>query len=159
MKKTLLAVIAAGLMVAPGVFAQSQAEPSSASARHEHHRGDMTMRVQRHVNHLATVLSLSPDQKQKATEIFTNAAKENSPVFADLRTERKSLKMAVEKNESADAIKQFSDKIGTDVAQMAMNEASAGKQFYQVLSPEQQSKLAQLHSERRGGRHANRWGM
>jgi Spy/CpxP family protein refolding chaperone len=157
MKKTLLAVIAAGLMVAPGVFAQSQATPST-SAKHAHHRGDMTMRVQRHVNHLATVLSLSPDQKQKATEIFTNAAKENAPVFADLRSERKSLRMAAEKNESADAIKQFSDKIGSDVAQMATNEATAGKQFYQVLSPEQQSKLNQLHGERRG-QPANRWGM
>ena len=157
MKKTLLAVIAAGLMVAPAVFAQSQATPSTP-AKHAHRRGDISMRVQRHVNHLTRVLSLSPDQKQKATEIFTSAAKENSPVFADLRTERKSLRMAVEKNESADAIKQFSDKIGSDVAQMAMNEASAGKQFYQVLNPEQQSKLAQLHSEGRGQR-ASRSGM
>jgi Spy/CpxP family protein refolding chaperone len=116
------------------------------------------MRVERRVNHLSAALSLSPDQKQKATEIFTNAAKENEPVFKDLHSERKSLRMAVEKNESADAIKQFSDKIGNDVSQMAMNEASAGKQFYQVLSPDQQSKLAQLHAERRGQR-ANRWGM
>jgi Spy/CpxP family protein refolding chaperone len=157
MKKTLLAVIAAGLMVAPGMFAQSQATPSTP-ARHTHHRGDLNMRVQRHVNHLARVLSLSPDQKQKAQEIFTIAAKENSPVFADLRTERQSLRMAVEKNDSADAIKQFSDKIGSDVAQVAMNDASAGKQFYQTLNPEQQSKLAQLHSERRGQR-ASRSGM
>jgi Spy/CpxP family protein refolding chaperone len=156
MKKTLLAVIAAGLMFAPGVFAQSQATPQTG--KHARHRGDMSMRVAKRVNHLATVLSLSPDQKQKATELFTSAAKDNSPVFADLRAERKSLRTAVEKNESADAIKQFSDKIGSDVSQMAMNEASAGKQFYQLLSPEQQSKLAQLHSERRGQR-AGRWGM
>ncbi len=83
------------------------------------------MRVQHRVNFLTTVLSLTSSQEQKATTIFTNAAKEDSTVFANLKTTRQQLSTDVKSNEPTSAIMQVSNTIGNYVGQLVANEASA----------------------------------
>ena len=136
-------------MTVPMAFAQTQTRNSTTEAQHK--RGaNMKIRVEHRVNYLSTVLSLSNEQHQKAMTIFSDAAKANSPVFANLRTARKNLSTAVKSNEPASTIKELSNTIGNEAGQLVANEATAREQFYQILNPEQRTKLSQLRSERWG---------
>ena len=120
MRKEILAIAAACLMTTPIAFGQTH---NSNPA--QHHRASIEMRVQHRVNFLTTVLSLTSSQEQKATTIFTNAAKEDSTVFANLKTARQQLSTDVKSNEPTSAIMQVSNTIGNYVGQLVANEASA----------------------------------
>jgi hypothetical protein len=50
-------------------------------------------------------------------------------------------------------IKKCSDVIGNDVGKLVANEANASEQFRKILTPEQQTKFAQLERE------THSWGM
>jgi len=164
MRNVILGIAAASLIATPGVFAQtSHAQQNQATtgnqqnmshAWSEHNERNISSRVDEHVKYLTTVLSLSGEQQQKATDIFTKVANENSSVFKNLKTERKELSAAVEEKEPSSQIKHISDKIGNDVSQLACNVAMAGEQFYQTLNPQQQTKMTQLQNE-----HIGRMGM
>ena len=151
MKKMLTAVAAAGLVVAPA-FAQTQTtrfEHNEAEHNQAKQSHSQTL-VDHHLAYLTTVLSLSSTQQDQAKNILTNAENQNKPLFNNIKTERKDLRSAVEKNEPTSTIKPLSDKIGKDVSQLAMNEATAGEQLYKILTPEQAQKLTQLQSENFG---------
>jgi Spy/CpxP family protein refolding chaperone len=102
-------------------------------------------RVQHQVNFLTTVLTLTSAQQQQATTIFTNAATANTTVFQSLKTARQSLWTAVQNNDS-NSIASVTSNIGSLVAQMSATRAQAEAAFYQILTPDQQAKLTQLHS-------------
>ena len=154
MRNMLLAIAAASLIAAPMAFAQT------AESHHEHHQARESAvenRVDHHLSYLTTVLSLSNTQQLQAKTILTNAMNENQPLLNNIKTERRGLRAAVEKNEPPSTVKQFSDKIGNDVSQLAMNDATAGEQLYKILNADQQSKLTQLQNED-FGRFGMGWG-
>lgn len=144
MKRAILALIAAGLIAAPGAFARMD------HAKAANHGPNMEARVDHRVAYLTTVLSLTSAQQEQAKTIFMNAAKESSAVFADLKTERQNLSKAVSANEPPSSIAKISDAIGNDAGKLVANRAMASEQFRKILTAEQQSKLAQLRHEVRG---------
>jgi Spy/CpxP family protein refolding chaperone len=139
------ALLAACLIAGPIVFGQTQGSGSTDNSV-----ANVATRVQRRVNLLTTVLSLNSSQQQQAMTIFTNAANANAPVIADLKTNGKNLAAAVKGNEPASTIKTLSSTIGSDAGQIVNNEASAYEQFYQILTPDQQTKAVQLEQETHG---------
>jgi len=106
--------------------------------------------VQRRVNFLTRELGLSSAQQQQATTIFTNAATNETTLRDSLRTAHQSLSDAIKSNNSA-AIDQVSTQIGTLTAQLTSSEAKANAAFYQVLTPDQQSKFSQSPGPGLGG--------
>jgi Spy/CpxP family protein refolding chaperone len=92
------------------------------------------------------VLSLTPAQQQQATTIFTNAMSGGQSFHADMKTAHQNLEAAI-KNNDPNGITQAANTIGNLTAQMIAAHAKAQAAFYQILTPDQQSKLSQLESE------------
>jgi Spy/CpxP family protein refolding chaperone len=105
--------------------------------------------VQHRIEMLTTLLSLIADQQQQATTIFTNAATSESTLRDSLKTAHQSLNDAVKKND-VPGIDQVSNTVGNLTAQLTSIEAKAHAAFYLILTPDQQAKLSQLQSQRRG---------
>jgi Spy/CpxP family protein refolding chaperone len=152
MKKTILTIAAACLIAAPISFAHSQETNSNKKANKPANRSSAESRVNRRVDYLTTVLSLTNSQQEQARKIFANVENENSAVFKNLRTEREDLRKAVNDNAPSGTIKKFSDAIGNNVGNLVANEANASEQFRTILTPEQQTKFTQLKRETRGWR-------
>ena len=105
--------------------------------------------IQRRVNLLATVLSLTPNQQTQASAIFTNAAAASMVVRNNLQTARQGLADAVKNNDTA-TIDQAAATIGNLTAQLTSTDAKAEAAFYQTLTQDQQTKLNQLKVQGRG---------
>ncbi len=106
--------------------------------------------VQRRVQMLTTVLSLSTAQQQQATTILTNSAAADSTARASLRSANQALSTAI-KNNDANGILQASATIGNLTAQQTSGDASAQAAFYQILTPDQQTKYTAFESAGHGG--------
>jgi Spy/CpxP family protein refolding chaperone len=132
MRTALLKVIA--LLAVTGTFVAAQ------------HRNppDPAQMVQHHVDFMTRQLSLTSQQQQQATTIFTEAASNSKSLRDQLRSAHENLHAAVQKNDTA-AIEQISNSIGSLMAQETMAHAKAMAAFYQTLTPDQQSKLNQMH--------------
>lgn len=110
---------------------------------------DPATHIQRHVQHLTTVLSLTPAQQQQATTIFTNAMNGASSVHSDMKTAHQNLQTAIKNNDQA-GITAAATTMGNLTSQMIAAHAKAQAAFLQILTPDQQSKLSQLESEHHG---------
>lgn len=117
------------------------------------HRGgppDPATMVQRHVQHLTTLLSLTPSQQQQATTIFTNAMNGASSVHSEMKTAHQSLAAAIKANDQ-NGITTAATTIGNLTSQMLAAHAKAQAAFLQTLTPDQQTKMNELKSEGMGG--------
>ena len=110
---------------------------------------DPQQHIQDHVKFLTTVLSLTPQQQQQATTIFTNASASHSQVHDSMKTAHQALETAIKNNDAA-GIEQASTQIGNLIAQMTASHAKAQAAFYQILTPEQQTKFNELQAEGHG---------
>jgi Spy/CpxP family protein refolding chaperone len=141
MKKTAIALLLACVFAAPALFAQ---ETNAAStAPNEAGRG--AHMVQNRVAYLTTVLSLTSAQQTQVTTILTNAQANRSTAHTNLQN-------AIRSNDAA-AMEQAANSIGTLAAQEALAHAKTEAAIYQVLAPDQQTKMAQLEAE---GHHGER---
>ena len=100
---------------------------------------DPAAMVQRQVERLTQMLSLTTAQQGQATTIFTNAQTANQTVMAETRTAHTSLTAAIKANDTA-AISTLSAQIGTLSGQTTANTAKADAAFYAILTPDQQAK-------------------
>jgi Spy/CpxP family protein refolding chaperone len=125
----------------------------AAQQRQPHDPAEM---VQHHVEHLTKALSLTTQQQQQATTIFTEAQNSSKPLHDQLSTAHDNLHAAVQKNDTA-AIEQISNTIGNLMAQQTMAHAKAMAAFYQTLTPEQQSKFSQMAEHHGSGMHKHGW--
>ncbi len=107
---------------------------------------DPAKHVERQVQRLTTILSLTSAQQQQATTIFTNAADSEKALRQQFRTAHDSLKAAVKSNNSA-AIDQAASALGNLSAQSIAIKAKADAAFYQTLTSDQQAKYSELQSE------------
>jgi Spy/CpxP family protein refolding chaperone len=147
--KKILITIAAFLAVTGLVLSAAQMEK----------RHDPAQRIQHRVDHLTKELGLTPAQQQQATTIFTGAMASQKSFHDQMRAAHDSLKAAVQKNDSA-GIDQASSTIGSLTGQLTSAHAKAQAAFYQILTPDQQSKLKESeghdhgrHFEGPGGPH------
>ena len=102
---------------------------------------------QRRLQFLTSQLNLTADQQKQATAIFANQDAALTSVRANLKNAHQSLEDAVKSN-NLTSIEQLSSSIGNLMGQMTASEAKARAAFYQILTPDQQSKLSQIESQR-----------
>jgi Spy/CpxP family protein refolding chaperone len=111
--------------------------------------------VQHQVGFLTKHLSLTTQQQQQATTIFTQAATNGKTFHDQMKTAHESLQAAVQKND-AGGIEQASNTIGNLMGQMTATHAKADAAFFQTLTPEQQTKMSEMHSHHGGpGMHGH----
>jgi Spy/CpxP family protein refolding chaperone len=147
MKRTVVALFLACVFAAPALMAQTaDTTPTvpSGATRAAH-------MVQR-VSYLTTVLSLTSVQQTQVTSILTSATTNRSAVRASMKTAHTNLQNAIHSNDAA-AMEQASNSIATLIAQQMLARAKTEAAIYQVLTPEQQTKMSQLESEGHSGRH------
>lgn len=95
--------------------------------------------IERRVNFLTTLLSLTDAQKASATTIFTNAYSATVTPRADLQTARDSMAAAVKAGNTA-TIDTLATTIGTATAQLVSAESKAEAAFYALLTADQKAK-------------------
>jgi Spy/CpxP family protein refolding chaperone len=148
MKKTGMILALACMLAVPAVFAQT-ADTSAAPPRGGDRGGHM---IQHRLNYLTTVLSLTPAQQTQVKTVLTNASASGSATHASMKAAHTNLKAAIHSNDAA-SMEQASNTIGTLMAQELLARSKTEAAIYQLLTPEQQTKMTQLESlGRRGGR-------
>jgi Spy/CpxP family protein refolding chaperone len=137
MRTTLLKVTAVLALMSAFAMAQ-QGNPPDAGKMAQHH-----------LNFLTKQLSLTPQQQQQASTIFSEAATNAKATHDQMRAAHDSLKAAIQKNDSA-GIEQAANTIGNLTTQMIISHAKAQAAFYQTLTPDQQAKMNELESQHHG---------
>ena len=92
---------------------------------------------------LTAVLRLSESQQQQAATIFTSAMQSHTTLRANIKTAHQGLAAAVRNGDSG-AVSQISANLGLSKAQFLNIAANANLQFLQILSTDQQARLAQF---------------
>jgi Spy/CpxP family protein refolding chaperone len=115
------------------------------------HKGppDPAEMVQHQVGFLTKHLSLTTQQQQQATTIFTEAANNGKTFHDQMRTAHQNLQAAIQKNDAA-GIEQASNAIGSLTTQMTAAHAKAQAAFFQTLTPDQQTKMNAMQSHHGG---------
>lgn len=103
---------------------------------------DPATMAQHHVQHLTTLLNLTPEQQQQALAIFKNQPSPESD-HQSMKTAHQALETAITNNDS-NGISQAANLIGSLMAQNIANEAKAHAALYQILNPDQRNKLKEL---------------
>ena len=145
MRTPLLKVIAFLALTSIFVVAQHRNPPDPAEmAKH-------------HIDFLTKQLSLTPQQQQQATSIFSQVGNNAQATHDQMKTAHESLKAAIQKNDSA-GIEQAASTIGNLTAQMISAHSKAQAAFYQTLTPEQQTKMNELEAQHHMGMHGGMHG-
>jgi Spy/CpxP family protein refolding chaperone len=110
---------------------------------------DPAKMAQRHLDFLTRQLSLTTQQQQQASTIFSEAANNAKTNHDQMRTAHDSLKAAIQKNDSA-GIEQAANTIGNLTTQMITSHAKAQAAFYQTLTPDQQAKMNEIEAKHHG---------
>jgi Spy/CpxP family protein refolding chaperone len=108
-------------------------------------------RHSRHGAFLTAYLNLTPAQQAQEKSIFQGARQSAQPLRQQLRQTRQSLQAAVQANDTAQ-IQQLANTEGGELGQLMAIRSAAMAQVHQILTPEQQQKLAALQQARRAGR-------
>ena len=148
MKKTAIALLLACVFAAPAAFSQE----SDAASTAPNGAGRGAHMVQHRVAYLTTVLSLTSAQQTQVTNILTNAQMNRSTAHTSMKTAHTNLQNAIRSNDAA-AMEQAANSLGTLAAQEALAHAKTEAAIYQVLTPDQQTKMTQLEAE---GHHGGR---
>ena len=139
MRTTLLKVTA--FLALASVFAMAQ----------QGNPPDPAKMAQHHIDFLTKQLSLTAQQQQQATTIFSGVANNAKTTHEQMRAAHDSLKAAIQKNDTA-GIEQAANTLGALTTQMTVAHAKAQAAFYQTLTPEQQTKMNELESHHGMGR-------
>src|SRR6185312_7131106 len=137
-RTTLLKVTAVLALASSFAIAQQAGNPPDAGKMAQHH-----------LNFLTKQLSLTPQQQQQASTIFSEAATNAKATHGQMRAAHDSLKAAIQKNDSA-GIEQAANTIGNLTTQMISSHAKAQAAFYQTLTPDQQAKMNEMESKHHG---------
>jgi Spy/CpxP family protein refolding chaperone len=102
------------------------------------------------IDFLATVLSLSDEQKTQATAIFETAQQASTSLRDSLAQQRQALNDAAKSNAADVQIDQLASNLGTTMGQLQAIQTKAFGKFYALLTTEQRTKLDQLHANGHG---------
>ena len=148
MKKTaLILALACAMLAAPAMFAQApaaDAPPENSAARGQR-------MIQHRLAYMTTVLTLTTAQQTQVKNVLTAAVTNGASTHGSMKTAHDSLKTAIHANDAA-GMEQAATTIGNLMAQEELARAKTEAAIYQLLTPEQQTKMAALESEgHRGG--------
>jgi Spy/CpxP family protein refolding chaperone len=150
MKKTIITLVLSFVFGTPALFAQTANTATEQTGSTSTHSAKMT---QHWVNYLTTVLSLTPAQQAQVTNIISNAVTTSqSSASTGMKTARTNLQNAIHSNDAA-AMEQAANSMSSLIAQKMLAHAKVEAAIYQVLTPEQQTKMAQLETEHHHGGH------
>jgi len=96
------------------------------------------------VDRMATLLGLTDSQKQQATAIFDNAYQATEGQRTLLTQAQQALMTAAKANQAASEMDKLAANVGSLVAGIRATGAKAFAAFWQILTPEQRTKLDQL---------------
>lgn len=100
---------------------------------------------------LTNYLSLTDAQQAQAKSIFQDARQSAKPVRDQLHQTRQSLRAAIQANNAAQ-IQQLSATEGGQIGQLAAIRGTAMAKVYQILTPDQQEKMAALQQARKASK-------
>ena len=103
---------------------------------------------------LSSYLNLTPAQQSQAQAIFQDARQSGQPIRQQLKQTRQSLRAAIQANNTAQ-IQQLAASEGSQVGQLAAIHGTAMAKVYQMLTPDQQQKMASLEQARQAAHHAH----
>lgn len=129
---------------AASLFAAETSPASPAVAHHRHGRMGAFM---------SSYLNLTPAQQSREKSIFQSARQSARPVREQLKQTRQSFRAAVQANNTAQ-IQQLANTEGSEIGQLAAIRGAAMAKAYQVLTPDQQHKLAELRQAHQAARRA-----
>jgi Spy/CpxP family protein refolding chaperone len=146
-KRTLIYTAAALLLTAGLVFTQAPGPGNPGSPA-----GWLANRLDR----VATVLSLTDDQKAQVKTIFDNALGQSKSLFPQMRQNRQAIEQLVKSGTTGAAFDTQLQTLASTQASLASQRtviyAKALAQVWNLLTPAQQEKAAQLHDLLRPGR-------
>ncbi len=102
---------------------------------------------------LTNYLSLTDAQQAQAKSIFQDARQSAQPIRQQLQQTRQSLGAAVQANNTTQ-IQQLAAAEGGQVGQLAAIRGAAMAKVYQILTPDQQQKMASLEQARKARRQS-----
>lgn len=126
------ALLAAGLLVAQ--TPQAAPTPSGTTTPH-------AARKARRMARLNQLLNLTPDQKAQAKTIFQAARTSAQPLRTQMHDARVALANAVKSGAPDAQIDQLSSNAAQVSAQLIAIRTKAFEKFYNILTPDQQTKL------------------
>jgi protein CpxP len=139
MKKAAIILLLVTIVSAPTIFAQGPDGPGGGNG------------VQRRVEFLTGKLSLTSAQQTQITALLTSAEASGQTTRASMKAAHDSLNTAVQANDPA-AMEQAATAIGSLTAQTTLARAKSDAAIYQLLTPEQRTKYAQMQADMaRGG--------
>lgn len=153
MKAAVLTLLASSLLVAPVAFSRT----TTQSQEKERTRPTAEEMVNRHVDQLAVVFNLTPDQKMELNKSFTSTFNEDRNVESQLRADRVTLKNDVKAKADQAKLTADAKAIGNDEAKIVANDACAQEKFVSMLNSEQQAKYDKLQGTWIGGYGASGW--
>lgn len=143
-----------------GVLALSVAG-IAAEVSHAHRRAATTDHL---VSEVATVLAMTPTQKDAAQTAFAQARQSAEPVRQDLMTTTRELRDAIHANDVAQ-IQRLSTTEGQDIGKLVQIRSTAVANVYKSLTPDQRTRASALEQllmqgmqnrmENHGGRSAS----
>ncbi len=139
MKKLFATCLLAAAFVVPATFAQTT--DAVATIAPDGH--NPAARIDHRVNMMSTVLTLNSSQQTQLRTILTNESTTESGFHTSMKAAHTNLKTAIQSNDTA-SIEQIATQIGNITAQSIASHAKAEAAIYQLLTPEQQTKAAQL---------------
>jgi Spy/CpxP family protein refolding chaperone len=157
MKKFFATAAMAAMFAVPATFAQAastdaqaaqtQTAPSQTQAdagqQSSARRAQFEQRmIQKRVAKMTALLTLTPSQQTQVTSILTNAVGSRAD-RGSMKQVRAQMRTAIEANDTA-TIEQTSNTIGNIAAQNAAARAKTAAAIYQILTPDQKAKAAQL---------------
>jgi Spy/CpxP family protein refolding chaperone len=132
-------------VAALGAASLFAAATSSAAGVHRHGRRGAF---------LSSYLNLTPAQQAQRKAIFETSRQSAHPIRQQLHQTRQELRAAIQANNTAQ-IQQLAANEGGEIGQLAAIRGAAMAKAYQILTPDQQQKLASLRQARQA-RHAAR---
>lgn len=96
---------------------------------------------------LSSYLNLTPAQHAQARAIFQASRQSRQPIRQQLKQTRQSMQAAIQSNNTAQ-IQQLAATEGSQVGQLAAIRGTTMAKVYQILTPDQQQKLASLQQAR-----------
>jgi Spy/CpxP family protein refolding chaperone len=101
-----------------------------------------------HLDKLATLLNLTPDQKTQIAGIFQNSFTQAQPLMTQMRTNRQAIEQLVKSGSAENFDAQIQPLAATQASltsQLTVIHAKAMAQVWNLLNPDQRTKAEQLH--------------
>jgi Spy/CpxP family protein refolding chaperone len=106
--------------------------------------------AQHHIAHLTTLLSLTNEQVEQATTLFTSEATSEQSLRTTERSAHEALETAI-KNDDTATIQSTAATLGQLNGQMTALHATTQAKFYATLTADQKTRYAELeHDHHRG---------